>query len=181
MSKPVKNMIIDLYRKQFADISGAVLIDIRGLNSKQTLSLRSGLAKKQIRVTVVKNNLARKAFDDMPLKAAGPLMEGPVALITGADGVVTVAREVVEMVKKLDKVTLKGAVMDGEVFDAKDVKERLSKYPTRVEAQCQVIQIILSPAGQVIGAATSAGSQIAGVIEALEKKLEKGEAVAKTA
>ena len=181
MSKPVKNMIIDMYRKQFADISGAVLIDIRGLDSKQTLSLRSGLAKKQIRVTVVKNTLARKAFDDMPLKAVNALLEGPTALITGAEGVVTVAREVVEVIKKLDKVQIKGGIMDGEVFDAKSVVDKLSKYPTRVEAQCQIIQIVLSPAGQVISAATSAGSQIAGIIEALEKKLEKGEAVAKTA
>ena len=57
----------------------------------------------------------------------------------------------------------------------------LSKFPTKEEAQAQVIQVVLGPAGQVIGAATSAGANIASILKAVEEKLEKGEAIAKIA
>ena len=49
----------------------------------------------------------------------------------------------------------------------------------REEAQAQIVQLLLSPAGQVIGAATSAGGSIAGILKTMEEKLEKGEAIAK--
>jgi large subunit ribosomal protein L10 len=180
MSKPVKNLIIDMYRKEFADVTGAVLIDIRGVDSEQTQKLRTGLRKKSIKITVVKNTLARKSFEKTVLEPIGSLLEGPSAVVYGADSVVSVARELLDVVKKIETVQLKGAVMDGEVYGAKDI-EKLSKFPTKAEAQAQVIQVFLSAAGNVISAATSAGNNIAGVIEALEKKLEKGEAVTKVA
>ena len=63
MSKPVKNLIVDSYKKRFEGLTGGVLIDVRGIKSNETNELRAGLAKKQIKVTIVKNSLAKKAFE----------------------------------------------------------------------------------------------------------------------
>jgi ribosomal protein L10 len=70
--------------------------------------------------------------------------------------------------------------MEGIVFGPKDV-EALSKYPTKDEAQSQVIQVILGPGSQVAGALVGAGNTIAGILAAMEEKLEKGEAITKIA
>lgn len=177
MSKPIKNLIVENYRGRFADTTGAVMIDIRGIKSNDNNALRNGLAQKQIRVTIVKNSLARKAWQGTPMENLTKLLEGSCAIAVGGESVVNVARELIEQAKKL-KFEFKGALMDGQVFAAGEI-EALSKYPTRAEAQAQVIQVILSPAGQVIGAALSAGGQIAGIIKALEEKLEKGEELKK--
>ena len=177
MSKPVKNLITAEYKKRFADLEGAVLIDIRGITSNDNNKLRAGLLSKQVRVTVVKNSLARKAVEGTALANLGEMLEGPSALVYGGDSVVTVAREVLEQLKTMENVQVKGALMDGILFKGDAVKE-LSKYPTRPEAQAQVIQIFLGPAAQVIGAITSAGNQIASIVKAIEEKLEKGEAIA---
>ena len=180
MSKPVKNMIIEMYREQFRDVSGALLVDIRGVTSNDGMKLRSGLLQKGIRVTVVKNSLARKAFEATGLAPIGDMLEGPSAMVYGEQSVVNIARDLLDFVKKYEKLQFKGAIMDGTVFGP-DQLETLSKYPTREEAQAQIIQVVLSPAGQVIGAATSAGSQIASILKAIEEKLEKGEAITKVA
>ena len=103
-----------------------------------------------------------------------------MALAYGSDSVVSVARGVIETLKTMENVEIKGALMDGLIFKGKDV-EALSKYPTRGEAQAQIISIFLSPASQIIGAALSAGNNIAGIIKTIEEKLEKGEAIAKIA
>ncbi|MBI1368192.1 MAG: 50S ribosomal protein L10 [Planctomycetes bacterium] len=180
MSKPVKSMIIDLYQRQFADLDGAVLIDIRGITANDTRQLRSSFAKNDVKITVVKNSLARKALTGTSLEAINELIEGPTAVVSGGESVVNVARDLIDFVKKMPNLQIKGAVMEGTVFGAKDV-DRLSKFPTRVEAQAQVIQVILSPAGNIISAATSAGNNIASILKTIEEKLEKGEAVTKVA
>ncbi len=180
MSKPIKNLIVDTYKKKFDGLTGAVVIDVRGIKSNENNVLRSDLAKDGIKITVVKNNLAKNAFNATIMEGISSTLEGASALVYGGESVVHVARILIDKLKKLPNVQFKGAIMDGELFGPKQV-EALSKYPTRVEAQGQVIQIILSAAGQVISAFTSAGSQIASLVEQVEKKLEKGEAISKVA
>lgn len=179
MSKPIKELILDDYRKRFADVDSALLIDIRGIDANDNNELRLVLAKKQIRVTVVKNNLARKAFAGTGLEALSPALEGPSAVAHGAESVVDVARELVEWARKLDDLELKAAVLDGELFDGKAGVERLSNYPTRVEAQARVVALVLAPARNAVGAAVGPGSRILGIVKEIESRLEKGETIGK--
>ncbi len=180
MSKMVKEMIMKAYREKFAGVGDAVLVDIRGVTANDNKTIRGGLAAKQIRITVVRNNLAKKVFGDTTLAPLNELIEGPSAVVYGADSVVTVARELIGLAKKNEKLQLKGAVMEGTLYGPKDV-ERLSKFPTRQEAQAQVIQLLLGPAGQLIGAITSAGSQVVSILQAVVEKLEKNEEIKKVA
>ena len=76
---------------------------------------------------------------------------------------------------------LKAACLDGIFFAGKEGVLRLSKFPTREEAQAKVVTLVLSPARKVVGCVVSPGSRILGVVKALEKKLEQGEAVARIA
>lgn len=176
MSKPIKNLIVETYRRKFDGIDGAVVVDLRGVSANNNNALRGGLAKDGIRITVVKNSLARKAFVDTVLDSVNELLDGPCALAYGGGevSVVNVARALIDKVKGLENVSFKGAVMEGVVFGPDQV-EALSKYPTREEAQAQVIQVILAAAGSLIGAITGAGGAIGGILKAIEEKLE-GEA-----
>lgn len=178
MSKPVKNMMIEMYQQKFADYDGALLIDIRGVDANTNRDLRAKFAEQDVRITVVKNALAKMAFNGTALEPLNDLIDGPTAVVTGGESVVTVARELIDWARKVEKLDLKGAVMDGIVFGADDM-ERLSKFPTREEAQAQIIQIMLSPASDIISAATGAGSSIASILSTIEEKHEQGETIAK--
>ena len=179
MSKVVKELLIREYRERVADATDALLVDIRALNAAQNTQFRSGLRQKGIRVTVVRNQLAAKAFTGSPLGALESLLTGPSAIVYGGETVVDVAREVVEAAKKIKGVELKGAVLDGEIFTGKAGVEALSKFPTRVEAQGQVVQLVLSPASNLASAIVGPGSAIASLLKAIEEKLEKSETIAK--
>lgn len=183
MSKPVKNLIVESYKKRFEGISGGVLIDIRGITSNANNKFRNGLASKQIKVTVVKNNLARKAFEGTGLVQLGELLEGSSAIVypAGEDAsVVSVARELLAAVKDIPTLQFKGALMEGIVFGPTEI-EALSKYPTKEEAQATVVQILLSPAKNVAGAIVSPGKKVASLIKAVQEKLEKGETISAVA
>ena len=177
MSKPVKNLIVQSYGNRFAELDSAVMIDLRGIDANANNAMRNELAQKRIKITVVKNGLAKRAWADTPLQELIALLDGSCALAYGADSVVEVARELISQAK-LVNLEFKGALMEGRVFGPDEV-EQLSKYPTRDEAQGQVIQVLLGPASQVIGAAVSADNQIASILSSIEEKLEKGETIAK--
>jgi large subunit ribosomal protein L10 len=183
MSKPVKQMMTEMYRSKFADVDGAVLIDVRGIEANDNNAMRGDLAKKQIKITVVRNLLAGKALEGTELAPVSELMQGPTALAFATDAdvsVVNIARELIDWAKKLQKLEFKGAIMEGQLFTADQVTA-LSKYPTREEAQAQVVQIILTPAQKLAGAIVGPGSKLASIIKTIEEKLEEGEEIAKVA
>ncbi len=182
MSKPVKNLIVDSYKKRFEGLTGAVLIDIRGIKSNDNNTLRHGLAQKQIRVTVVKNSLARRSFEGTELTPLDDLIDGSVALaypVSDDVSVVSVARELVDVAKTIN-FEFRGALMDGIVFGPDQIKE-LSQYPTKEEAQAQVVQLLLSPAQKLVGSVLGPGRKVASLVKAIEEKLEKGETIARKA
>ena len=177
MSKPVKEMITADYQRRFGDLDGALVIDIRGIEANENNALRLGLLEKSIRVTVVKNSLASKAFKGTPLEGLSPALAGPSALAYGGESVVDVARELVEWAKKVEDLDLKGAVLDGQYFEGEAGVKELSKYPTRDEALAGVVQLVLTPGGELVSAATSPGSQLMGVVDSMIDKLERGESI----
>ena len=179
MSKPIKQMIIDEYRRRFDGVSGGVVIEIRGMDATDNNEFRNGLRKKEIRVAVLKNSLAKKAFADGPLDTLAPAIVGPSALAWGAESPVDIARELVQWAKSLDHLELKAALLDGEFFDGREGVKRLSTFPTRDEAQANVVTLLLSPYKNVLGAASSPGSKLLGAIKTIQEKLESGEEIAK--
>lgn len=180
MSRPVKKMIVDHYKSHFGDIENALVVDIRGIPANENNDLRIGLMQQDIRITVVKNTLAKQAFAGTALEAIMPALDGPAALAYGAESVIDVARAVVDWAKKVDNLDLKGACLDGEYFDGPEGVKQLSKFPTRDEAIATVVTIALTPGGRVVSAATAPGGRVLGVIKQIQEMLENGETIEKS-
>lgn len=178
MSKPVKNLITKAYTEKFGASAGAVLIGMRGIPSNDNNKFRAALAARNVRATVVKNSLARKAFGGTPLEPLCGLMTGPSALVYGGETVVDVARALVDIAKEFKTIEFKGAVMEGMVFGAREI-DRLSKFPTRMEALGNVAGQTLGPARKLASSVLGPGGRVAGILKAVQDKLEKGEAIAK--
>lgn len=179
MSKPVKNLIAADYKELLGETQDALVIGLRGISSNDTNKIRAGLAKKSIRVTVVRNKLFGSIFADTGLASLSDVLSGANALAYGAESVVDVAREIVDLVKTFPNIELKGAVLDGQLFAGQEGVEALSKFPTRDEAIAKDVAIIIGPARKLMASVKGPGSQLAGIVKAIEAKLEKGEAIAK--
>lgn len=180
MSKQVKDMIVREYQRRFDGVGEAVLVEIRGMSNLENTSFRQGLRKDGVRVTVIRNNLAKRALGGTALEAIIPGLTGPSALVYGRASVVSIARKLVEDAKKNEKLGLKGACIDGEWFAGKAGVERLSSFPTKEESQARVVTLLLSPARNVVGAAKAPGANVLGIVKEIESRLEKGESIART-
>ena len=179
MSKLVKELIQQEYVRRLDGHTDALVIGLRGIDANTTNEIRNALREKQIRVTTVRNNLFTTTFEGQGLDALGPVLVGSSSVAYGGETVVDVAREIVALVKKFPDVELKGAVLDGQLFEGEDGVKALSKFPTRDEAIAKVVGVVIGPAGSLMGAVKGPGSTIVGLVKAIEDKLEKGEEIAK--
>jgi ribosomal protein L10 len=179
MSKTVKNMIMRDYTTRMGAVEEALVIGVRGLNAKDTHKLRSGLAKKQMKVTVVRNSLAKKTFESGKLKPLTEFFSESTALAYGGASIIELTREVVELTKAMPKVELRAAILDGAIFKGKAGVTELSKFPTKDEAIGQIVTLVISPARKLATQLLGPGRTVAGLVKAIEAKLEKGEAIAK--
>ena len=177
MSKPIKDMIVADYEQRFADLDNAVVVEVRGMEANDNNAFRSELAKSGIKLTIVKNTLARKAFDGKALEGINQALVGLSALVTGAESAVDIARVLVKCAKEFGALELKAALLDGEFFEGAAGVKRLSDFPTREEAQATVVAIVLAPFKNVVGATAAPGGQILGIIKQIQKKLEAGETI----
>lgn len=181
MSKSVKSMIISDYKSRLAGVSDAAVISIRGVKAIETTKLRGVLRKKKIKVTVVRNSLARKALEGSTLTELFPLMQGNSALAYGGASVVEIARELAKALTDIPGIELKGAVLDGQLFSGEKGVKELSKFPTREEALGQTVTLLLGPARKLAAQVAGPGATLAGLVKAIETKLEKGETIARKA
>jgi large subunit ribosomal protein L10 len=181
MSKAVKELMMRDYQTLLEGVEDALVVSIRGVAANDNNRMRTGLAASQIKITVIRNSLARKIFADTSLSGLDPILEGPSAIAYGAESVVDVARELVKWTKEVKNLELKGAVLDGQVFAGNKGVIELSKFPTREEAIAKAVTLVLSPGRNLMAQVAAPGSQLVGIIKAIEEKLENGETIAKSA
>ena len=174
MSKPVKKLIRDELIKRFDGVTQLAVVGFSGVDANTTNAIRTRLAEKDIRVSVVKNALARQAFRQLGIQEVGELLDGPCAVAYGADSVVTVVRELLDISKEAPNLTVKAAFMEGDLF-TQDKIDALSKYPTRGEAVGQIISCVLSAGANLAGCLIGPGGQIASILKSIEEKASGGE------
>jgi large subunit ribosomal protein L10 len=177
MSKRVKSLITAELQNKFKGADSVVVIDYTGIDAKTTGGIRSDLRQKKVKLTVVRNALAAKALENAGLKGAGSLLKGTNAVCYGGDSIVDVVKELVEQAKKVEKLKIKGSIVDGQLLDSK-ATSALAKLPNKKELQAMIVGQILGPGRKIAGQLKGPASKIAGQIKAVEEKAEKGGAPA---
>ena len=181
MSKKVKSLIEKELNTKFSPLDGVAVISPKGIDGTKTNLLRRKLLEKGVKMTVVKNTLARRAASSTKLKGFEALLDGPSAVIYGKASVATIARLLIDEKKADDRIELRGVFFDGEVYAGQKGVEQVSKLPTREEAIALIVAAILGPGRKLAGAVKGPSGKIAGILKTIEEKAEKSAAPAAAA
>ena len=131
----------------------AVLVNCVGMDANTTNELRGELDKRDIKLLVVKNSLARRT-EGTQLSAAFEGASGQVGVCWGSSDFVSLVKEIVELDKdkeKFDAFHASGGVMDGEKLGLDSLKA-VSKWPSRAEQISMLVGQILSPGADLSAA-----------------------------
>ena len=172
MSKQVKSLLRKEITNRLGDARDVAVVSLVGIDGVTNNRLRGELRQKGIRVMVVKNAMARQAFGEMGLGGAEQLLDGACALAYGGESVVDVVRELLNRIKQIPQLSVRGALMEGTLFGPDRVEE-LSRFPTRTEALGNLARAITSPAGNLVSAMRGPASVLAGILKSIEEKREK--------
>jgi large subunit ribosomal protein L10 len=174
MSKRVKNLITAELESKFKGADSVVVVDYTGIPSSTTNLIRGELRKKKVKLTVVRNAMAAKALESVGLKGAKGLLTGTNAVVYGGESVVDVVKELVEQIKKVEKLRIKGSIVEGQILDHKQT-EALAKLPNKKEVQANLVGQFVGPSRKLAGQIVGPGRKIAGIIKAVIEKAEKAE------
>src|SRR6187397_3140291 len=152
MSKKVKNLITRELGEKFKGVDSVAVINPRGINATKNNQIRRKLREQGVRMTVVKNTLAKRAVGDGKLKGFDALLDGPSAVIYGQASIAEIARLILAEKKANDKIEFRGVFFDGEIYVGDKGVETASKLPTREEAIANIVGAILGP-GRKLAAA----------------------------
>jgi large subunit ribosomal protein L10 len=171
MSKKVKSLIEKELIAKFSPLDGVAVISPQGIDGIKNNMIRRRLNAKGVKVTVVKNTLARRAAEGTKLKGFDKLLDGPSAVVYGKSAsIASIARMLMEEKKNNEKLELRGVFFDGEIYAGEKGVDMVSKLPTREEAIGLIVGAVLGPGRKLVGAVKGPSGKVAGILKSIEEK-----------
>lgn len=174
MKKEDKGIIITQLTETVKEYPNFYLTDIEALDAEKTSKLRRECFKKDVKLVVVKNNLLKKALDNVegdfsPLHIA---LKGNTAVMFSqvANAPARLIKDFTKDTKGEGKPQLKAAYVQESFYVGAENLEALVNIKSKNELIGDVIMLLQSPAKNVISALQSSGQTIHGLLKTLEER-----------
>lgn len=166
---------IDVLKGRFEKMTSAVFLDFKGMNVETVTKLRSEFRKAGVEYKVVKNTLVRHALKEAAFKDK---LDDVLAGMTGVAWSYedpSAAAKVVKSFRKdggpeAEKLTVKAALLDGAVLDAKAVEGTLASMPGKNELRATLLSTLQAPLQQFVALLQAPAQNLVYVLSAKERK-----------
>ncbi len=125
--------------------AGIVIVDYRGITVEEDTKLRSSLREAGVEYKVIKNRLLLRAFNAAGYEGFDKIFEGPTAVAFSYEDATAPARILSENAKKLNKLEVKGGVVEKQKMDAAGIA-KIANIPSRNTLIGQLLGLLTSPA-----------------------------------
>ena len=166
--KPEKIQQVETITDLLSRSAGVVLTDYRGFTVAEKAELTRRLRGADAEYHVVKNTLFRLAYAERGENPAA-LLEGPTAVAFALDDPVAPAKVISDFLREKKKGVVKGAIVDGRVFDAAGAEE-LSKLPPKKELLAKVAGTLQSPMSSMAYCLNGVLGNMARVLNAIHEQ-----------
>ena len=129
MPNRTNKLMVKEFKSWLGEGGDMVFVGYKGLSASDVYRLRADLRSTGGRMRVVKNSIARLAFKEAGHEGAESLMDGPTAILRGAD-VIAMAKAAAMFARKHKALALRGGLVGGAPVSAAEVLE-LSRIPSR--------------------------------------------------
>lgn len=128
-----KQQQVDELAARMQKAIAGVVVDYRGITVADDTKLRKELREAGIEYAVIKNNIMRRAAEQVGMEALNEFMVGTSALAYSENDPIAAAKILNKYAESSKgKYTLKGGFMEGKVLDAKGI-EGVAKLPGKTE------------------------------------------------
>jgi len=144
LNRDQKQAIIDEVAEVAAKAYSAVGAEYTGLTAAQMTQLRAKAREGGVYVRVVKNTLARRAFQGTEFECMQEALTGPLVLAFSQEDPGAAARVIQAFAKDNAKLVTKVVSIGGKLLDASEL-DRLAKMPTKEQAISMLMSVMKAP------------------------------------
>lgn len=168
MDRTTKETFVTELRERIGRAPVLYLTDFTGLKVKEMTQLRSELRKSGAEYVVVKNRLAKLAFEqseDVPDITAS--LVGPTGFVFGYEDAAATAKVLSDFAKDHDsKPAFKLGVLENEILQPEQV-ERIAKLPPKDQLYAELAGAMQAPMANLAYALEAKLQETAGLLDAL--------------
>lgn len=163
-----KQSVIDETKEMVARSNAAFVVGYRGLNVEELTGLRRSLKVVSGNFRVVKNTLARIAFQNTELEPLINSLKGPTAITFSYTEPVAVLKVLTKFAKGQKHLEIKAGMVDERLVTSDDMKT-LSDLPAFEVLRGRIVECIQAPALNLVRLTVAPGAQLARVFNAHSK------------
>jgi large subunit ribosomal protein L10 len=169
LTKEEKETIMEQYQEWMEKSTAFILVEYTGVNMKTLDSIRAKVREAGGEFHVIKNTLAKRAFDALGMPVEPGFLVNSTAAGFAFEAAPGVAKALADFDKSTEAVKIKGGYLGKQVLSVSDVKA-LADLPPLPVVRAQLLGTILAPASKLVRTLAEPGRQVAAVINAYAEK-----------
>jgi|TARA_B100002019_G_scaffold214836_1_gene187432 large subunit ribosomal protein L10 len=166
LSKSDKESIVKEVKEVASNASSLVISDARGLKVSELSQVRKEATQSGIHIQVIKNSLAKLAFEGTDFGCSDEVLVGPSLFAFSFEEPGAAAKLLKSYAKNFDALEIKALVVEGQLLDGSQI-DVLAKLPSREEALTLLASVLQAPIGKFATLLNEVPSKLARVLTAV--------------
>ena len=166
LSKSEKEQIVKEVKEVALDASSLVISDARGLKVSELSEIRSQAIQSGIHIQVIKNSLAKLAFEGTDFGCSDEVLFGPSLFAFSFEEPGAAAKLLKTYAKNFDELEIKALIVEGQLLDGSQI-DILAKLPSKEEAYSLIANVLQAPVGKFATLLNEVPSKLARVLTAV--------------
>ena len=145
----------------------AVMADYRGVSVDAMTALRASAREAGVHVRVIRNTLAKRAFEGTDFECMNDALLGPCVLAFALEDPGAAARVFKDFAKDNSEFEIKALSVGGELLAADQI-DALAKLPTRDEALSMLLAVMQAPVTKLVRTMNDIPGRVTRVVAAVK-------------
>jgi large subunit ribosomal protein L10 len=149
LSLEAKKAIVTEVAEIAAEAPSVIAAEYSGITVTEMTELRKTARAAGICLKVIRNTLARRAFENTSFECMRDSLVGPLLLAFSNEEPGSAARVIRDFKKANDKLVVKLVALEGKLLDASEL-DRLASMPSLAQARSMFLGVLQAPLGKFV-------------------------------
>ena len=169
ITKERKEEVLSQYTDWMKRSQAVILVEYTGVKMKDLDNIRAKIRDAGGEFHVVKNTLARRAFEDNGMKFPSDYLVKSTAISFAFTDPASTAKALTDATKGMEFVKVKGGFLSGQALNAAQVKA-LADMPPLPVVRAQLLGVLQAPASKLARTIAEPARGLAAVFKAFSEK-----------